>query len=53
MNEELVEQGIVQKSDNGFTEIELVANENCEECSAKLFCNTNKNSKNILIIKTS
>ena len=50
MNEELSEQGIVLKSENGFTEIELVANDKCDECSAKLYCNPNlENSKKLAV----
>ena len=48
MNEELTEQGIVVKSDEGITEIELLSNDNCEECSAKLFCKPREDSARIL-----
>ena len=48
MNEELTEQGIVVKSEEGITEIELLSNENCEECSAKLFCKPREDSARIL-----
>lgn len=50
MNEELTEQGIVVKSEEGITEIELLSNENCEECSAKLFCKPREDSSRILQI---
>ncbi len=53
MTEELIEHGIVKKSENGLTEIELIGNDNCEECSAKLFCNPKNDSKKILSINTS
>ena len=53
MNEELIEHGIVKKSENGLTEIELIGSDNCEECSAKLFCNPKDDSKKILSINTS
>ena len=50
MTEELVEEGIVLDSGNGIVEIQLKENENCEECSAKLFCSTgNGNSKTLKI----
>jgi sigma-E factor negative regulatory protein RseC len=48
MSEELTEQGIVVKSEDGITEIELLSNENCEECSAKLFCKPREDSARIL-----
>lgn len=38
MNEELVEHGIVVKTENGFAEVEMLGNDSCEECSAKIFC---------------
>lgn len=50
MNEELTEQGIVLKSEKGITEIELLSNENCEECSAKLFCKPREDSARVLQI---
>ena len=53
MDEQLTEQGIVLKSENGFTEIELLANENCEECSAKLFCKPKEDSSRILKVNNS
>ena len=48
MNEELTEQGIVVQSEEGITEIELLSNDNCEECSAKLFCKPREDSSRIL-----
>ena len=53
MDQQLIEQGIVLKSENGFTEIELLANENCEECSAKLFCKPKEDSSRILKVNNS
>ena len=53
MQEELIENGKVINSANGIVEIELLSNDNCEECSAKLFCNPNKDSTKILKINTS
>jgi len=50
MNEELVEQGVVLNSHNGFLEIKLIENDNCDECSAKLFCNPKKDSSKTLTI---
>jgi len=51
MHEELVEQGIVINSQSGLVEVELLESDNCEECSAKLFCNPKKDSKKTLTIK--
>lgn len=48
MSEELIEQGIVLKSEKGISEIELISNDNCEECSAKLFCKPREDSSRIL-----
>lgn len=53
MNEELVENGKVINTANGIVEVELIPTDKCEECSAKLFCNPNNNSKKILRINTS
>ena len=50
MNEELVEQGIVLKSEDGKLDIELIENENCEECTAKIFCSPQNNSSKTLTV---
>jgi sigma-E factor negative regulatory protein RseC len=42
--EELVEEGIIISSDKGVAEVGLIENENCEECSAKLFCKPGENT---------
>jgi sigma-E factor negative regulatory protein RseC len=52
MKEELVEHGKVLASENGFVEVELLLNDNCEECSAKIFCSPNKESTKILKINS-
>ena len=50
MNEELKEEGIVVSTSDGYAEIQLVENDNCEDCSAKLFCKPQEdNSKNLTI----
>jgi positive regulator of sigma E activity len=49
MQEELVEEGIVLNSGNGIVEIQLSENDHCEECSAKLFCNPQKDKSKKLI----
>ena len=38
IKEELIEEGVVLKSENGIAEIGLIESEDCENCSAKLFC---------------
>lgn len=48
MSEELTEQGIVIKSEEGVADIEILSNEHCEECSAKLFCKPREDSSRIL-----
>ena len=53
MNEELVEHGIVIKADNEFAEVELVGNDNCKECSAKLFCKPSEDESRILKVSNS
>lgn len=51
MNEELVEEGIVVKSENGFVDIKLLPNYACEECTAKIICKPKKDSSRILNVK--
>lgn len=53
MQEKVTEKGIIVNSENGFVEIELLSNDNCEECSAKIFCSPNNDSKKTLKINTS
>ena len=48
VREELVEKGIVIKSEKGFADVALTASENCEDCSAKLFCKPSENEQKIL-----
>lgn len=43
IREELIEEGIVIKSGNGFIEIELLESESCHECGARLFCKSTGN----------
>ena len=47
-SEELVEEGIVIESLNGIAEVALIKSDNCEECSAKLFCKPKSDSTSIL-----
>lgn len=51
MNEELIEEGIVVKSENGYADIILLTKESCEECSAKIICKPKDDSSRILNIK--
>ena len=36
--EELIEEGIVLEAKDGYANIAIIDKENCEDCSAKLFC---------------
>lgn len=38
-DEEIIENGIVISSKNGIAQVALIKNDNCEECTAKIFCN--------------
>jgi len=51
MSEELIEEGIVLESENGFADIKLLANDNCDECSAKIICKPKDDSGRILKIE--
>lgn len=51
MQEEVTEKGIIVNSKDGFIEIELLENDNCEECSAKMYCSPKKDSSKTLRIK--
>lgn len=51
MNEELIEEGIVVKSENGYADIILLTKESCEECSAQIICKPKDDSSRILNIK--
>lgn len=51
MQEEIVEHGTVINSSDEFLEIQLDENDNCHDCSAKLFCNPQKDSSKILKVK--
>ncbi len=41
--EELIEEGIIITSEKGLAEVGLIENDDCEECSAKLFCKPGEN----------
>jgi len=45
--EELVEEGIVTEAANGVATIAVINSESCEECSAKIFCHTENNVRNV------
>ena len=51
MKEELIEHGIVLKSENGYAEVQLVENDSCEECTAKIFCKPHEDNSKKLTIK--
>ncbi len=52
MNSELlVEEGIVISTEKGFAEISITKSSMCEECSARIFCKTDKDDfKTIKVI---
>lgn len=45
--EELVEEGIVTEVKSGIATVSVINSESCEECSAKIFCHTENNLKNV------
>lgn len=53
MEEILIEEGIVVSKENGFAKVAVSLEQNCEECSAKIFCKPNKDDKNILHVENS
>lgn len=50
-NEELVEEGIVKYSENGIAEVIITNSDNCEECSAKIYCKPGNSSERTLIVR--
>ena len=51
MTEELIEEGIILESNNGFAEVALIENDHCDECSAKVFCNPKAdNTKTVKVV---
>ena len=45
--EELVEEGIVTEIKNGIATVSVINSDSCEECSAKIFCHTENNVRNV------
>lgn len=45
--EELIEEGIVTESQNGIAIVSVVQSDSCTECSAKIFCHTENNVRNV------
>lgn len=50
MHEEIKEKGIVNKINGSTVEVLMNTSEECEECTAKLFCKPTSNEKNLLSI---
>lgn len=50
--EKLIEYGIISKIDGTNIEVVLNSNDNCEECTAKLFCKPTTENENILTIES-
>jgi len=53
MQEFLIEKGIVESFDETTVKIVVVPSNDCVDCSAKLFCKTTSESKNILSVSSS
>ena len=45
--EELIEEGIVTEVQNGIAVISVIQSDSCEECSAKIFCHTENDARNV------
>lgn len=45
--EELIEEGIVTEVKNGIALVSITPSNSCEECSAKIFCHSENNTKNV------
>jgi len=48
MHEEFNEEAIVIESENGIADVALLRTDNCEECSAKIFCKPKADNTKIL-----
>ena len=49
--EKLTEEGIVKESKDGIATIVISNSDNCEECTAKLYCNPGNSSERSLTVK--
>ncbi|HCY76869.1 MAG TPA: hypothetical protein DHV28_13190 [Ignavibacteriales bacterium] len=49
--EELTEEGVVKESKNGIATIVISNSDQCDECSAKLYCKPGNSSERSLIVK--
>lgn len=49
--EELTEEGIVKESKNGIATIVISNSDQCDECSAKLYCKPGNSNERSLIVK--
>lgn len=50
-NEELTEEGVVKESANGVATIVISNSDNCEECTAKLYCKPGNSNERSLTVK--
>ena len=50
-NEKLIEEGIVKESKDGIATIVISNSDNCEECTAKLYCKPGNSSERSLTVK--
>ena len=46
-SEELVDEGIVTEVKNGIATVSIINSGSCEDCSAKIFCHTENNTRNV------
>ncbi len=49
-NEELTEEGIVKESKDGIATVVISKSDNCEECTAKLYCKPGNTKQRILTV---
>jgi len=46
--EEIIEEGIVLRSNDGIAEVALATGDSCEECTAKIFCKPQDDTNKVL-----
>lgn len=50
-NEKLIEEGIVKESKDGIATVVISNSDNCEECTAKLYCKPGNSNERSLTVK--
>jgi positive regulator of sigma E activity len=51
LNESFIESGTILKIDDDFTDVLIHSKNECEECSAKIFCTPSSGNSNVLRIQ--